>query len=71
MQIAPDLVMITYDSYDIPDKESVAKGLCSFATKVTGGHSAAASCIPRYQLLRVSMNPPDVYPIVMDELGEL
>ena len=54
-EVAPGLVLVTYDSYDVPDKRSVANGTCSFG-KPPG---LAASCIPRFQLLRVSMDPPD------------
>eukprot|EP01046_Picozoa_sp_COSAG06_P005340 COSAG06_NODE_238_length_19422_cov_16.417741_2_plen_157_part_00 len=55
---------LTYDPYDGPDTTSVHSGTCSFG-KPPG---LAPSCIPRLQLLRVSMDPPDAYPVVVSGL---
>ena len=63
-EVAPGLVMVTYDSYDGPDTASVQNGTCSFG-KPPG---LAPSCIPRFQLIRISNDPPDVYPVVVSGL---
>ena len=63
-EVAPNLVMVTYDSYDGPDTASVQNGTCSFG-KPPG---LAPSCIPRFQLIRISNDPPDVYPVVVSGL---
>ena len=48
-EVAPDVVLVTYDSYDSPDSASVAAKQCCFGC-VNG---APGSCVPRYQLLKL------------------
>lgn len=55
-EVAPGVVLVTYAGWDNPGTDSHD---CCSSCKRPG-------CTPRYQLLRVTREPPDVYPIAFD-----